>query len=320
MTATGDPARLHQVLANLLANARTPHAARHHGDHRPAGHRKAGRALGARRRAGHSGRAGSPRCSTASIAVTHPGRGPTGRPDLAWPSSPPSSAPMAGTSSSRVIWFNQLSASFCRTLPARRRSSATMREPARGLALDQPQLIGEGHRAWSTGLPGRVRAADWVAPYLPIALARCPYRSYGGWVPRIPESLRALIEGGALAHVATINPDGSPQVTVVWVGWDGDDLVSGHLGLNRKVRNARRDPRVVVSLEAPRVAGEFLTAHAVLTTNGDRRGGSRLGTAGPIGQGLHGSRCAVPGAVPRWRLRAALPDRQDQRNRTMDNR
>jgi PPOX class probable F420-dependent enzyme len=78
--------------------------------------------------------------------------------------------------------------------------------------------------------------------------------------------LRTLIESGALAHVATVNPDGSPQVTVVWVGWDGDDLVSGHLALNRKVRNARRDPRVVVSLEAPRVAGEFLTAHAVLTT------------------------------------------------------
>lgn len=83
----------------------------------------------------------------------------------------------------------------------------------------------------------------------------------------IPDSLRALVDAGALAHVATINPDGSPQVTVVWVGWDGDDLVSGHMALRRKVRNAIRDPRAVVSLEAPPTPGEFLRPYAVLPTS-----------------------------------------------------
>jgi PPOX class probable F420-dependent enzyme len=49
--------------------------------------------------------------------------------------------------------------------------------------------------------------------------------------------------------MVTINPDGSPQVAVVWVGVDGDDIVSGHLRLQQKIRNVRRDPRVVLSME-----------------------------------------------------------------------
>lgn len=62
---------------------------------------------------------------------------------------------------------------------------------------------------------------------------------------------RAVIETGALGHLVTINEDGSPQVTVVWVGLDGDELVSAHLsGRQRKQANMRRDPRVVVSFEA----------------------------------------------------------------------
>lgn len=47
-----------------------------------------------------------------------------------------------------------------------------------------------------------------------------------------------------------MNPDGSPQVTVVWVGLDGDEIVSAHLGAWQKVRNIQRDPRVVLSMEA----------------------------------------------------------------------
>jgi PPOX class probable F420-dependent enzyme len=61
---------------------------------------------------------------------------------------------------------------------------------------------------------------------------------------------RSVIEDGALAHLVTVNEDGSPQVSVVWVGLDGDELVGAHLdGRQRKLRNIRRDPRVVVSFE-----------------------------------------------------------------------
>ena len=65
------------------------------------------------------------------------------------------------------------------------------------------------------------------------------------------DAARALIASGALAHLVTINEDGSAQVTVVWVGLDGDELVSAHLdGRQKKLTNIRRDPRVVLSFEA----------------------------------------------------------------------
>ncbi|TWD80845.1 PPOX class probable F420-dependent enzyme [Kribbella amoyensis] len=65
----------------------------------------------------------------------------------------------------------------------------------------------------------------------------------------IPESARAVLTSNALAHLVTINPDGSPQVSVVWVGLDGDEIVAGHVPEHRKVRNIRRDGRVALSLE-----------------------------------------------------------------------
>ncbi len=56
--------------------------------------------------------------------------------------------------------------------------------------------------------------------------------------------LRALAETGPLCHLATINPDGSPQVTVVWVAADGDELITSHMHRQQKVRNLERDPCV----------------------------------------------------------------------------
>ena len=66
----------------------------------------------------------------------------------------------------------------------------------------------------------------------------------------LPDSARAVLESAALAHLVTLNPDGSPQVSVVWVGLDGDEIVAGHLPEHRKVRNIRNDSRVALSLEA----------------------------------------------------------------------
>lgn len=63
---------------------------------------------------------------------------------------------------------------------------------------------------------------------------------------------REVVASGHLGHLVTINPDGSPQVSIVWVGLDGDEIVSGHLGMRQKLRNITRDPRVVLSVEAGR--------------------------------------------------------------------
>jgi PPOX class probable F420-dependent enzyme len=67
---------------------------------------------------------------------------------------------------------------------------------------------------------------------------------------RIPESARAVVESGRLAHVVTVNRDGSPHVTVVWVGLDGDEIVIGKLMRDQKIANIGRDPRVSLSIEA----------------------------------------------------------------------
>ena len=63
------------------------------------------------------------------------------------------------------------------------------------------------------------------------------------------DAARAAITGGHLAHLVTLDPDGSPQLSIVWVGLDGDDIVLGHLGQGRKLANLARDPRVALSLE-----------------------------------------------------------------------
>ena len=81
----------------------------------------------------------------------------------------------------------------------------------------------------------------------------------------LPDSARELIESGALGHLVTVGRDGSPQVTCIWVGLDGDQLVSGHLSEQQKLRNVRRDPRVVLSFEGTRVRPpglkEYLVVH-----------------------------------------------------------
>lgn len=58
-----------------------------------------------------------------------------------------------------------------------------------------------------------------------------------------------LLGSDAVAHVWTTNPDGSPQVSVVWVIVDGDELLFGCDRSSQKARNLRRDPRVVLSIE-----------------------------------------------------------------------
>ncbi|MGD9701150.1 MAG: PPOX class F420-dependent oxidoreductase [Acidimicrobiia bacterium] len=66
----------------------------------------------------------------------------------------------------------------------------------------------------------------------------------------LTDDVRQALTAGRLGHLTTINPDGSPQVSVVWIGLDGDDIVIGHLSSGRKVTNIARDPRVALTVEA----------------------------------------------------------------------
>ena len=79
---------------------------------------------------------------------------------------------------------------------------------------------------------------------------------------------RAAIDAGHPAHLATVNKDGSPQVSVIWVGFDGDEIVSGHLDDRQKLRNVRRDPRVTLSLETGVVNEYGLAEYLVVRGRG----------------------------------------------------
>lgn len=81
---------------------------------------------------------------------------------------------------------------------------------------------------------------------------------------KLPQEIRILIESGRPAHLVTLNRDGSPQVTLVWIGLVGDEVVAGHLPRNRKVSNIERDPRVAISLEATTKSSLGFTEYAVL--------------------------------------------------------
>ena len=80
----------------------------------------------------------------------------------------------------------------------------------------------------------------------------------------LPDSARAVLESPALAHLVTLNADGSPQVTIVWVGLAGDEIAAAHLPEHRKVRNIRNDPRVALSIETDKRNAMGLNEHLVI--------------------------------------------------------
>lgn len=67
----------------------------------------------------------------------------------------------------------------------------------------------------------------------------------------IPDEYADLLEKKSFANLATIMPDGSPQVTPVWCDFDGTHVRVNSARGRRKDRNIRRDPRVSLSLQDP---------------------------------------------------------------------
>ncbi|WP_030254729.1 PPOX class F420-dependent oxidoreductase [Streptomyces violens] len=65
----------------------------------------------------------------------------------------------------------------------------------------------------------------------------------------LSEALKKVLDSQVLVTVATIQPDGSPQVSPVWVKRDGDDLLFSTTEDRQKAANLRRDPRVTVVVQ-----------------------------------------------------------------------
>ena len=66
---------------------------------------------------------------------------------------------------------------------------------------------------------------------------------------KIPQSLKKVLEDKAYGHVATFNARGNPEVTMVWMDVDGDEVLFNTSEGRRKPENIRRDPRVIVSVQ-----------------------------------------------------------------------
>ncbi|MFJ8212657.1 PPOX class F420-dependent oxidoreductase [Streptomyces sp. NPDC096033] len=64
----------------------------------------------------------------------------------------------------------------------------------------------------------------------------------------LDEAVRELVDGRNFAVVATLNTDGSPQTSVVWVGRRGDDVVFSTTAGRKKARNLARDPRISLTV------------------------------------------------------------------------
>ena len=62
------------------------------------------------------------------------------------------------------------------------------------------------------------------------------------------DEIRRLLDGRHFAVLATINPDGAPQTSAMWVGRDGDDVLMSTVAGRRKHRNLERDPRASVTI------------------------------------------------------------------------
>jgi PPOX class probable F420-dependent enzyme len=68
---------------------------------------------------------------------------------------------------------------------------------------------------------------------------------------RLPDTAKDILSKQTFAHLATLMADGSPQVTPVWVDYEGDQIVINTAEGRAKPRNLRNDPRVALSATDP---------------------------------------------------------------------
>jgi PPOX class probable F420-dependent enzyme len=137
----------------------------------------------------------------------------------------------------------------------------------------------------------------------------------------MPAEARALLTSGALAHLVTVNRDGSPQVTCVWVGLEGDDVVIATLVRRQKVRNVERDPRVALSVASPRTNRIGLQEYLVIYGRARVQPGGAPELLRSLAQVYLGPGSLVPDdARPATRLRPPYRRRAAWRRRAVDGR
>ena len=86
------------------------------------------------------------------------------------------------------------------------------------------------------------------------------------------EETRRLLDGPHYAVLATINPDGGPQTSAMWVGRDGDDVLFSTLAGRRKALNWSRDPRAALLVYDERDPGRYVEVRGRVTLVDDPGG------------------------------------------------
>ena len=77
----------------------------------------------------------------------------------------------------------------------------------------------------------------------------------------LPQSVRKIMQDKAYGHVVTFNADGKPQVTMVWMDVDGDEVLFNTADGRLKPRNLRRDPRVIISVQDRNDPQSYMVFH-----------------------------------------------------------
>ena len=80
----------------------------------------------------------------------------------------------------------------------------------------------------------------------------------------IPATHRDLLESEALAHIATIGPNGEPETTPVWFGWDGTHVQFSLTKTRQKYRNLTRDPHIALSIVDPADPYRYLEIRGIV--------------------------------------------------------
>ena len=89
----------------------------------------------------------------------------------------------------------------------------------------------------------------------------------------LTDEARDALTAGHLGHLVTTNADGTPQVSIVWIGLEDEEIVIASLGPRQKLRNVLRDPRVALSLETGGTGPFGLDEYLVVYGTGRITGG-----------------------------------------------
>ncbi len=81
----------------------------------------------------------------------------------------------------------------------------------------------------------------------------------------LPQEIRDALDEKVFVHLATINPDGSPQVSTVWITRDGDKVLFSTATGRVKPRNIANDPRVALSFSPPSKPYKNFTLQGTVT-------------------------------------------------------